>query len=160
MVPWARMHLRISDQELATLVEMLSLASYIASWNEKEESTDKVAAFEALESKILEKAGHSGLAHWIEFDEESRRFKLRPEVEETLFFNECYEEFRNESFWNELAIRLSDRDLVRAIGFQAWSQMNEEQRRAKTANWEKAYWEEFTRHGIDRVVVMRPPGEG
>ena len=65
----ARMHLRLSDQELATLVEMVSLAANIASWNQKENANDQVAAFETLESKILEKAGHAVAARAIVTDD-------------------------------------------------------------------------------------------
>jgi len=154
------MHLRLTDQELATLVEMVSLAANVASWNQKESASPKIAVFESLESKILEKAGHSGLAEWIEFDEETRRYRVREEIEQRLFYNECYDEFRNESFWDELAIRLADRDLARAIGHEAWEKLTEEERRARTAAWEKRYWEEFTNHGVERVVVVTPPGEG
>ncbi len=156
----ARMHLRLSDQELATLVEMVSLAANVASWNQKESASDRVAAFEDLESKILEKAGHSGLGDWIEFDEESQRFRVKQEKEELLFYHECYDEFRNESFWDELAVRMADRDLARAIGFAAWEKLSEEERRARTTAWEKRYWEEFSKHGVERVVVVTPPGEG
>jgi len=155
-----RMHLRLSDQELATLVEMVSLAANVASWNQKETANDQVSAFENLESKILEKAGHSGLGDWIEFDEETQRFRVKAEREENLFYHECYEEFRNESFWDELAVRLADRDLARAIGFKEWEKLSEEDRRARTVAWEKRYWEEFSKRGVERVVVVTPPGEG
>ncbi len=154
------MHLRLSDQELATLVEMVSLAANVASWNQKESANDQVSAFENLESKILEKAGHSGLGDWIEFDEETQRFRVKQEMEERLFYHECYDEFRNESFWDELAVRLADRDLARAIGFKTWEKLTEEERRARTTAWEKRYWEEFSKHGVERVVVVTPPGEG
>jgi hypothetical protein len=155
-----RMHLRLSDQELATLVEMVSLAANVASWNQKETANDQVSAFETLESKILEKAGHSGLGDWIEFDEESQRFRVKAEREENLFYHECYEEFRNESFWDELAVRLADRDLARAIGFQEWEKLSEEDRRARTSAWEKRYWEEFSKRGVEHVVLVTPPNEG
>jgi hypothetical protein len=155
-----RMHLRFSDQELVTLVEMVSLAANIAEWNEKETADQKVAAYEAFASKILEKAQHSGLADLIEFDEERQRFRIRPEAEEQMFHHECYDEFRNESFWDELALRLSDRDLIRSIGQKAWDALTEDQRRERTGAWEKRYWEEFSRHGVDRVHVIAPPGEG
>lgn len=154
------MHLRLSDQELATLVEMVSLAANVASWNQKEGAIDRVTAFETLESKILEKAGHSGLGDWIEFDEETQRFRVKQEREEKLFYHECYEEFRNESFWDELAVRLSDRDLARAIGFKNWESLTEEQRRARTADREKRYWEEFSKRGVDRVHLIHAPSEG
>ena len=156
----ARMHLRLSDQELATLVEMVSLAANVASWNQKESASDGISIFEELESKILEKAGHSGLGDWIEFDEESQRFRVKQEMEERLFYHECYDEFRNESFWDELAVRMADRDLARAIGFEAWEKLSEEDRRARTTAWEKRYWEEFSQRGVERVVVVTPPGEG
>ena len=154
------MHLRFSQQELETLVQMVSLAATVASWNQKESAADSVAVFEDLESKILEKAGHSGLGSWIEFDEETQRYRLRREVEEQMFHNECYDEFRNESFWDELAVRLADRDLIRAIGLREWEKLSEEERRARTTAWEKRYWEEFTKHGIERIAVLAPPGEG
>jgi hypothetical protein len=154
------MHLRLSQQELETLIQMVSLAATVASWNQKESAADYISVFEDLESKILEKAGHSGLGNWIEFDEESQRYRLRREVEERMFHNECYDEFRNESFWDELAVRLADRDLIRAIGLSAWEKLSEEERRARTTAWEKRYWEEFTQHGVERVAVLAPPGEG
>jgi hypothetical protein len=154
------MHLRFSDQELATLVEMVSLAANVASWNQKESADNQIAAYEALESKILERAGHAGLGGWVEFDEEKQRFRVKPEIEETLFYHECYDEFRNESFWEELAVRLSDRDLARAIGMSAWEKLSEEDRRTRTAAWEKRYWEEFSKYGVDHIAVVTPPGEG
>ncbi|MBN8458992.1 MAG: hypothetical protein J0M04_14245 [Verrucomicrobia bacterium] len=154
------MHLRLSDQELATLVEMVSLASMVASWNQKESADTQIANYESLEDKILERAAHAGLGNWIEYDQEKQRYRLKNEVEEGLFCHECYDEFRNESFWEELAVRLSDRDLARAIGLKAWEKLTEEQRRDRTAAWEKRYWEEFTKYGIDRVAVISPHQEG
>lgn len=155
-----RMHLRFTEQEMATLVEMVSLAANVASWNQKESADPQITAFEELESRILEKAAQFGQGELIEFDEETRRFRVKPEAAEELFFHECYEEFRNESFWDELAVRLADRDLSKAMGVREWEQLDEETRRKKSANLEKRYWDEFSKNGVERVVVMAPPGEG
>ncbi|MFD2255252.1 hypothetical protein ACFSSA_01060 [Luteolibacter algae] len=154
------MHIRFTEQELVTLVEMLSLAANVASWNQQESADQKLAEYESFESKMLEKAANNGLASMIEFDEETQRFRVRRDLEEKTFYHECYEEFRNESFWDELTVRLADRDLARSIGQKAWECMTEEQRREKTIGWEKRYWEEFSRNGIERVVVLTPPDEG
>jgi hypothetical protein len=156
----APMHIRFTEQELVTLVEMLSLAANVASWNQKESADPKLSEYEAFESKMLEKAAHNGLSDMIEFDEERQRFRIKKDLEENLFYSECYEEFRNESFWDELTVRLADRDLVKSIGLPAWEALSEEQRRAKTITTEKRYWEEFSKNGIDRVIVMQPPHEG
>ncbi|WP_411827014.1 hypothetical protein [Luteolibacter sp. AS25] len=139
---------------------MLSLAVNVASWNQKEDSNARLAEYEEFESKILEKAANNGLGGLIEFDEELQRFRVKKALEEQMFYYECYEEFRNESFWDELTVRLSDRDLAKSVGQKAWEAMSEDERRAKTKAWEKRYWAEFSKNGIDRVVVMAPPGEG
>ncbi|HEX5790602.1 MAG TPA: hypothetical protein VFY13_05585 [Luteolibacter sp.] len=154
------MHFRLTEQELATLVEMASLAADVAAWNHRESAQGMIAAFEQLENKLLAKAAQSGLSHLIEFDQESQRLRLKSDPEHPLFHQECYDEFRNESFWDELAIRLADRDLARAIGQQAWEALSEDERRTRAKELEKHYWDEFTRHGITRVVVLHPPEEG
>ena len=154
------MHLRFTDAELATLVEMVSLAANVASWNQKPGADDGVSAFEALEDKILERAKHAGMGDVIEFDEEKQRHQVTLEFQQAAFFQECYDEFRNENFWEEMVVRLADRDLMRQIGQAAWNKLTEEERRARTEEIEKRYWEEFTSHGIERVAVIFPPGEG
>ena len=154
------MHLRFSEDELATLVEMLSLAANVASWNRKPGSDEGVAAFEALEDKILSKAKLAGFGEAITWDEERQRHVVSREFADDAFFSECYDEFRNENFWEELVIRLADRDLQRSIGKEAWEQLDEDERRRRTSEIEKNYWKEFTDRGIDRVAVIFPPGEG
>lgn len=154
------MHLRFNEDELDTLVEMVSLAAEVASWNERPGSEEGVAAYEALEEKVLEKAKHAGQGTHIAFDEEKQKHHLTPEYQDGSFYQQCYDEFRNEVFWEELVIRLADRDLARAIGMPAWTKLTEEERRAQTQDIEKRYWEEFSKNGIERVAVIFPPGEG
>ena len=67
---------------------------------------------------------------------------------------------RGELVPDELTVRLADRDLAKSVGIEAWETMSEEQRRAKTVSSEKRYWEEFSKNGIERVLVMTPPDEG
>lgn len=154
------MHLRFTEEELGTLVEMVSLAAEVASWNERPGAEEGISAYEALEDKVLEKAKHAGLGEHVDFDEEKQRHHLSTEYQEGSFFQQCYDEFRNESFWEEIVIRLADRDLARVIGMPAWQKMTEEDRRTQTRDIEKRYWDEFAKHGIDRVAVIFPHSEG
>ncbi|WP_338687944.1 hypothetical protein [Haloferula helveola] len=154
------MHLRFTEDELATLIEMVTLAASVASWNHRPGADEGLGAYEALENKILEKAKHAGLGDVVEFDEEKQRHQVTMDFQAGSFFQECYDEFRNENFWEELVIRLADRDLAKSIGKEAWEKLTEEQRRERTSEIEKNYWKEFERNGIDRVAVIFPPGEG
>jgi hypothetical protein len=155
-----RVHLRFTEQELVTLTEMVTLAASVASWNHKPGSDTGVSAYEAVENKVLEKAKLAGLGDSIEWDEEKRRHQLKIDQEEPTFFQECYDEFRNESFWEELVIRIADRGLIREIGLPAWEKLDEEQRRKRTAETEKSLWNEFGTHGIDKLALIFPRDEG
>jgi hypothetical protein len=154
------MHFRLSEQELATLAEMVSLAAWVGSWNRRDEAGEAFADYEDLESKILEKAAHAGFGDIVEFDPESQRYRLTQEYQERSFFQQCYDEFRNESFWEELVIRLADRDLIRRIGMKAWRKLDEEQRRERTRDIEQRYWDEFARDGVNNLHLISKPGEG
>ena len=154
------MHLRFTDKELATLVEMVALAANVASWNQKPGSDAGLGAYENLENKILESAKLAGVGEGIEFDLEKQRHQVSQKVQENSFFQECYDEFRNESFWEELVVRLADRDLIRSIGMPAWSKLSEEQKRERTLDIEKRYWEEFSTRGVERLAVIFPSAEG
>ena len=154
------MHLRLTEQELATLVEMVSLAAWVASWNRRPGAEDAFHTYEDIEDKILEKALHAGFGDLIELDEETQRHRLTNEYQDRSFFQECYDEFRNESFWEELVIRLADRDLIRRIGMKAWQRLGEEQRRERTQDLEQRYWDEFARSGVDNLHVIARPGDG
>ena len=61
---------------------------------------------------------------------------------------------RNEIFWEELTLRLAERDVIRKIGLPAWNALDEESRRAQTGPLEKSYWEEFTKRGIDTLHLI------
>jgi hypothetical protein len=154
------MHLRLTEQELATLIEMVSLAANVASWNQKPDADPKLSAYETVEQKLLEKGRLAGLGEIIEWDEERQRLAVSADYQEQSFFQECYDEFRNESFWEELVIRLADKALVRRIGRRAWERLTEEQRREKTAGIEKSLWHEFGERGVNHLAVIHPPGEG
>ena len=143
------MHLRFTEEELGTLVEMVSLAAEVASWNERPGSEEGVAAYEALEEKVLEKAKHAGLGDHIDFDEEKQRHHLSPEYQDGSFYQQCYDEFRNESFWDELAVRLSDRDLARAIGFKSWEALTEEHFGAP-----ELPSAQVTNHQVDEILLI------
>lgn len=153
-------HLRFSEKELAILTEMVTLAASVASWNHRPGSDEGVGAYEDVENKVLEKAKLAGLGEAIEWNEEKRRHQLKVDPDGKTFFQECYDEFRNESFWEELVIRLADRGLVREIGQVAWEALSEEERRKRTAETEKALWKEFSQNGIDKLALIFPREEG
>jgi len=154
------MNFRFNDSEVQTLVELLSLATLVAEWNQDPAFQHKMAAINSLEDKIFEHILHAGHSDMIEFNEIEQRHQVTDAFEKNSFFMHCYDEFRQESFWEELVIRLADRDLVQRIGMDAWNALSEEERRAKTIEQEKRYWIELEKYGVDHLRVVHPVGQG
>lgn len=154
------MNFRFSDSEVKTLVELLSLASLVAEWNQHPAFEGKMAEIDALQDKIYEHLYHAGYSQLVEFNEEEQHFQISSEFEKKSFFLSCYDEFRQETFWEELVIRMADRDLSQKIGFDRWNLMSEEERRAQTVELEKRYWNELEKHGVEHLRLIHPPGQG
>ena len=154
------MHIRFTEQELATLMEMVSLAAEVASINRKPGAELQFKAYEEFENSFLEKAKLKGFGEIIEFDEKAQRHRISMDYLTRSFVQECLDEMRNEIFWEEITLRLAERDVIRQMGIPAWSALNEEQRRKKTEPIERRYWEEFTAKGIDNLHVVSRFGAG
>ncbi len=143
------MHLRFTEKELATLVEMVSLSTEMANLNPNDPGDAGFARFEEIEHKVLEAAKNTGLGEMVEYDVTREKNRVTEKFQETAFFQQCFEEFRNAVFWEELMIRLSERDLVREMGKATYMAMSEEARRAKSEPIEKRYWAKFLKDGVD-----------
>ena len=150
------MHLRFTEEELATLVEMVSLAAEVANMVPEETQTADIARFESVESKILESAKHAGMAGWIEFDEQRGKNRVTEKFQSEAYFQHCIDKFREANFWEELMIRLAERDLIKAIGEQAYLKLDEKARRKKTEPLEKRYWSKFRKQGILPLHWIEP----
>jgi hypothetical protein len=154
------MNFRLNDSEISTLIEMLSIATMMADFNESPTFAPKMYLFHQLEQKIMEHLHHAGYTRMVEYREEGQIYRVTDEMEQNSAIVECYDEFRQESFWEELVIRMADRDLILNIGLTAWEALGEEERRAFTIVEEKRYWSIFEKHGIDHLRIIHPPGEG
>lgn len=154
------MNFRLTDTEVKTLVDLLSLAALVAEWNHNPAFQAKMLEIDALEDKIYEHLFHAGHNKIIEYNEEEEHYQISQEFEKKGFFLTCYDEFRQEAFWEELVIRLADRDLCKRIGVDAWNLMTEDERRAQTVELEKRYWREVESNGVDNIHLVHPHGLG
>ena len=154
------MHLRFTDDELSTLSEMLTLACWATFWNHKPGADEGVARFDDMLEKILSRMQHHGLGGEVENDPERQRLRLRKDKEESSFYAQCYDEMRSETFWEELVVRMTDRELNKRHGKAVLEAMSEAERKVLAEPISKRYWQEFSKRGVENVVAINPPGEG
>lgn len=154
------MHLRFSEDEFATLIDMISLAAEVSSFNQRPGSENHFANFEALEDKILEKAKNHGFGDIIEIDKERDKHRVTTEYQAASFIQECIDEMRNEVFWEELSFRLAERDLIKRIGELAYTEMSDAERIKKIEPAQRDYWTRFSKNGLNDLHHIAPPGQG
>jgi hypothetical protein len=145
------MPLRLSDGSYATLVEMVSLATEMAALHPSDTGQAGYARFEGIENKVLEAAKSTGLAGIVEFDMERGKNRVTEKFQDNAYFQECFHEVRNAVFWEELMIRLAERDLIQEIGPATSEALTEEEGRRRAAPLEKRYWEKFQKDGTDLI---------
>ncbi|BDS05507.1 hypothetical protein NT6N_05470 [Oceaniferula spumae] len=152
--------MRFTDEELLTLSEMLTLACWATFWNHKPGADEGVARYDDLLEKILTRLQHNGQGSEVEHDAERQRLRLRKDKEEKSFYAQCYDEMRNETFWEELVARMAERELVKKFGDRHLNSLSDEERKRISEPVSKKYWEEFSRNGIKNlhIVVQREQG--
>jgi hypothetical protein len=154
------MHLRFTDDELSTLSEMLTLACWATFWNHKPGADEGVARFDDMLEKILSRMQHHGLGGEVENDPERQRLRLRKDKEESSFYAQCYDEMRSETFWEELVVRMADRELNKRHGKAVLEAMSEAERNTLAEPITKRYWQEFTNQGLDNLHVISRQNAG
>lgn len=154
------MHMRFTDDELLTLAEMLTLACWATFWNHKPGADEGVARYDAMLEKILSRLQHNGQGQHVEADPERQRLQLRKDLEDATFHAQCYDEMRNEVFWEELAARLAERELGKRHGVEKTRRLPEEERKKLAGPLMKRYWDEFSKNGIANLHVIARSGDG
>ena len=154
------MHLRLSEDEFATLIDMVSLAGEIASLNQKPDSQQSLASFVELEDKLLERAKHHGHGDILEVDPDSGKHRVTAQYQAQSCIQDCIDEMRNEVFWDELSYRLAERDLLKRFGKRRYLQLSDVERATAINPLQKAYWEGFSHNGLDQVHQIAPHDQG
>ncbi|MCH1499406.1 MAG: hypothetical protein L7U83_10095 [Akkermansiaceae bacterium] len=86
--------------------------------------------------------------------------RVTDKFQKNAYFQECFHEARNAVFWEELMIRLAERDLIQEIGTAAHEALNEEERRKKAAPLENVIGRNFKRMGqiyFSGLIIMKMP---
>ncbi|MGB0774452.1 MAG: hypothetical protein ACPG32_11170 [Akkermansiaceae bacterium] len=154
------MHMRFTDEELLTLAEMMTLACWATFWNHKPGSDEGVARYDDMLEKILTRLQHGGLGEHVEMDPERQKLRMRKDREDGSFYAQCYDEMRNETFWEELVARMAERELNRKHGEAHMKSLSEEKRKELSEPVTKRFWQEFSTRGIGNLHVVARNGEG
>ncbi len=146
------MKVSFTTKEYTRLLELVHLG-LSASGARADDPATMPERYAELAQKVFALAEPFGCADLVEIDVNGQYFpneKLiaSPAVEKS-------HEFREEAFWDELVLRLAERDLRAELGATKLGDELTEQETVRLEAIEDSYWREFESKGVDHLVVLR-----
>ncbi|MCB1614649.1 MAG: hypothetical protein KDI30_01420 [Pseudomonadales bacterium] len=148
------MNIELSKQEYRRLLDILYLGQWMLSAHDNEDDPDK-AAYDALIQKLYSHAAKFDCDPFIEHSEELDEFWPTRLYEDTSGVFEHVDNYNEETFWDELAHRLAQRDVNNALEQQGKTRedLGMEAYITLVTEFEEGYLDIFERYGLERVEV-------
>lgn len=146
------MKINFTKQEYKSLLDILYIADWITSAYDEIENS-KPIAYDKLEQKLLSYAKDFGLDDYVEQDKFEERYYPTRLFEDETIAQEIIDQYDNDTFWDELAHRLAQRDIQAKYGREQLAKMNMDQVLEEMSIIEDAYNEEFEKTGILKVNI-------
>lgn len=145
------MKIEFSKNELKNLIELLYFGEFMFDTS-REKYPDKREKYEKLLQKIYKIAYQNGMKDFLE-PSEGKIYPTR-EFEEDEFIWSVIDEFEDESFWQELMIMLSERDIMEKMSIDEYRNLSMAERIKLETEHEEPYQEEFAKNGIKNLKIL------
>ena len=147
------MKIDITKEEYRDLLDLLYMANWVLHAHKTKEDP-RARPYDKVMQKIYSSARATGFGRLIEYDPHDRRYYPTREFEDTTKTEEFIDEFVDDSFWDELVYRLSERDAAHRLGgYAQFRLLSPEDRTALETPDRERYSEEFNKNGIDHLVI-------
>ena len=145
------MKIELTRDQLGNLVKLVYLGSWMAnSWRTEEEIQDDLVEVENI---ILTAAARNGFREYVEVDEEEGKVYPSAELDEKM--DETIDSYNDHTFWDEIIIRMAERDFVRRHGEDALDELGTEEGQRRERPLIEKYEKEFYENGLDRLDIRR-----
>lgn len=148
------MKINFTKKQYQNLIKLVHLGTWMANAHRTDNIIEE---FEELEQYILSYGRDFGMEDQIEYDEGLKRFFLTAEFLEDSHLEDLIDEYNDETFWEELIFRLSERDMINKYGFESIKNMEPDEAFDKKLPFLNAYEEEFSENGLENLRLMKGP---
>lgn len=145
--------LAFTREQFLTLMKMVYIANTVV--NGRREDEEFLKAYDDLEQIIFAKARQAGFpaATWHhEVDGEAHDHPSAI-FENDFELQKLMDDYDRETFWDELALRLAERDIERVYGRGAKASLPPEEYKVLLDERTEVYDEEFSKHDIANIKV-------
>jgi hypothetical protein len=146
-----KIEMSFTKGELQLLIKLLYTGYYVCDKDEDSDAEKK--AKELLIDRFLQNALSYRVMDGIEYVAKHDKHFLDGDHEELLL--EDYNDFIEDSFWDELIFRLGRRDFVNAVGETTFNNMETFERMKEEEKYMERYGKEFEENGIQRIGIVK-----
>lgn len=154
--------LKVTERELTVIAEMMTVACKVGCFVNDADFNDLAMEYRDLLFKtmtMLEERESVAVEKQAWTDPPFLPM-LSAEYLETSFGGEALASFREESFWEEFVMRMSERDVINDIGEAAWDALSDEEQLTMSEEKRLFYEREINDHGIARFFLINSTNEG
>ncbi|MGF1545893.1 MAG: hypothetical protein ACFCUG_01035 [Thiotrichales bacterium] len=148
------MKISLTSQEYRLLLDLLFMSDWVMHAHDVEDGPE-TAPHRMLAQKLYSYAVEAGCANLVEADKVSNEYFPTREFEEHSPAQVLLDRYNEDTFWDELIERLTERDLADESEDGELNHSPEEYFRI-SAPIRELYEEEFGRNGIERLRIVEP----
>ncbi|MDX1610266.1 MAG: hypothetical protein R3225_09120 [Halofilum sp. (in: g-proteobacteria)] len=144
--------MNLTQREYRLLLDLLMSADWVIHGHRREEPVG-AEPYRMLIQKFLSLADEFGLGNMVEIDEDRNQYRPTEQFEENTEAWRLLDEYDDLVFWEELIVRLAERDIARMPGKSDIEAMSGEEYDRLAQPLEEKYAGEFFEHGIERLTL-------
>lgn len=147
--------IELTREQFLTLLKLVYLGNWMANAHRTGSAEDpQKKDYEDIEHLIFSYAKKFGFDRYVD-DEDGIEGRFYPTsyFEEETDVDDLHQEYDEETFWDELANRLGERDLFRHYTEEEIQKMSREERMSKLYEFIDKWSDEINEHGIERLSV-------
>jgi hypothetical protein len=146
------MNVPMTQREYRVLLDLLLAADWVIHGHRKEEPAE-AEPYRMVVQKFLSLAQDFGMGDLVEVDEGNNQYRPTQKLERETAAWRLLDEYEDLVFWEELIVRLAERDVVHMPGRSEIVNMSAEDYQRLAGPLEDKYASEFYEHGLDRLTL-------
>lgn len=146
------MNVSLTQREYRLLLDLLLTADWVIHGHRREEPAG-AEPYRMLVQKFLSLAGEFDLDDLVEIDHERNEYRPTERFEQETGAWRLLDEYDDLVFWEELIVRLAERDISKMPGKGDLEGMSGEEYDRLAQPLEEKYAGEFFEHGLERLTL-------
>ena len=146
------MNVSLTEREYRLLLDLVLAADWVIHGHRTDEPAE-AEPYRMVLQKLLSLAPEFGLGDLVEIDERHNQYRPTRKLEKETGAWALLDEYDDRVFWEELIVRLAERDVASMPGKADVASMSGEDYERLVAPLEEKYAGEFHANGIDRLTL-------